>query len=71
MFICICNGFNDAQVREALRAGAGTPEDVYQALNCQPQCGVCIEAIEQLVSTHQAANDIDTNKDSPGRLTKR
>jgi len=41
MIVCICNAFNERQVRQAASAGARKPADVYRALGVRPQCGRC------------------------------
>src|SRR3546814_470602 len=41
MYVCLCNGFTDRAVREALAGGAGSVAHVYRQLGCQPQCGKC------------------------------
>ncbi|WP_343560040.1 (2Fe-2S)-binding protein [Kiloniella sp. b19] len=41
MYVCICNAFNQRDVRTAYDNGARTVGSVYKAMNCKPQCGKC------------------------------
>ncbi|HWX49729.1 MAG TPA: (2Fe-2S)-binding protein [Roseomonas sp.] len=41
MYVCLCNGLTDTQIRGAIDAGARRPKEVYAACNCAAQCGGC------------------------------
>ena len=41
MYICICNGITDGQIKTAIDNGAASVPAVYRAHDCQPQCGKC------------------------------
>jgi bacterioferritin-associated ferredoxin len=46
MYICICNGFTDRQIRVAVRQGtAHSVSDVYRCIGCKPQCGRCAPTV--------------------------
>jgi bacterioferritin-associated ferredoxin len=46
MFICICNGFTDRQIKCAVRDGtAHSVSDVYRCMGCKPQCGRCAPTV--------------------------
>jgi bacterioferritin-associated ferredoxin len=46
MFICICNGFTDRQIKGAVREGtAHSVSDVYRCMGCKPQCGRCAPTV--------------------------
>jgi len=59
MYICICNGYREREVRDAALRGARTVEDAYQALGNGPCCGCCVaeaqEFIEQTLAGCAAA----------------
>ena len=40
MYVCLCNGFTDGQVRAVARTAACSVAAVYRALGVQPRCGV-------------------------------
>ena len=41
MYICICNGITDSQIKEAVANGVGSFEDLQQQLGVANQCGEC------------------------------
>lgn len=44
MFICLCNGITDNQIRHAVRDGASSLDCLQDALGVAGQCGQCSEA---------------------------
>jgi bacterioferritin-associated ferredoxin len=49
MFICLCNGFTDGNVRKVARGGGCSVAEVYRALGCKPQCGKCVPYVRNLI----------------------
>ncbi|NBX74447.1 MAG: hypothetical protein EBQ89_09160 [Alphaproteobacteria bacterium] len=41
MYVCNCNGLREHCVRQAIAAGAETPQQIYAHHGCQAQCGQC------------------------------
>ncbi|MCQ4161899.1 (2Fe-2S)-binding protein [Roseomonas sp. GC11] len=41
MYVCLCNGLTDSQIRGAIASGASRPKEVYAACGCNAQCGCC------------------------------
>lgn len=51
MLVCLCNGLNEASLREAVRSCAsGAVSDVYAALGCEVNCGTCISFAETIIA---------------------
>ncbi|MEL6858049.1 MAG: (2Fe-2S)-binding protein [Pseudomonadota bacterium] len=50
MIICICRRINDSGVREAVDAGARSPEAVQAHHGCQFNCGKCRCTIGEMIS---------------------
>lgn len=50
MYVCICNGINDRQVKEAVAAGAKKWTDVHEHHGCKPECGGCGVEISEFIS---------------------
>lgn len=48
MYVCICNGFTDGQVRAVCEKRQGRLSDVYRALGCAPKCGKCVPLVKEL-----------------------
>ena len=54
MIVCICNRITEAEVRRAARAGAPTPEKAYACLECEIQCGCCLDYACDLIEEERA-----------------
>lgn len=50
MYVCLCNGLNDRQVRGVISSGAQTPGRVYASLGCKMQCGKCLPMVRDMVA---------------------
>ncbi|MEO0816830.1 MAG: (2Fe-2S)-binding protein [Pseudomonadota bacterium] len=53
MIICVCRRLNEEAVREAVRAGAGSPKAVQAHHGCQFNCGKCKPAMADIVASEQ------------------
>lgn len=49
MYICICNGIKDSQVRTAAQDGAGTVGQVFRAHGCKPDCAQCVGCMRDIL----------------------
>lgn len=49
MYVCLCNGFTDRQVRAVSREASGSAAEVYRRLGCRPQCGKCVPFVRDMV----------------------
>ncbi len=49
MYICLCNGFTDRQVRTIVKERASSVAQVYQALGCTPRCGKCVPLVREML----------------------
>jgi bacterioferritin-associated ferredoxin len=50
LYVCLCNALTDAQVRDAARAGASRPSEVYDACGCIVQCGTCSRTVRRVIN---------------------
>lgn len=41
MYVCLCKGITDTQIRAAIQAGASTMRDLRNTLGVASQCGKC------------------------------
>ena len=48
MYVCLCNGLTDRDLRPHTAAG-GSVAMVYQACGCRPQCGKCVPFVRQML----------------------
>jgi bacterioferritin-associated ferredoxin len=56
MYICLCNGLTDRELREHGAGEACSVAMVYRALGVQPKCGKCVPFVRQML--RQAAEPI-------------
>lgn len=57
MFICLCNGITDNQIRHAVRDGASSLDCLQNALGVAGQCGQCSEAAMAVLTESLASQD--------------
>jgi bacterioferritin-associated ferredoxin len=54
MYVCLCHGLNDRQVRAAIdEGGAGSAAQVYRHYDCRPRCGKCVGQVRDMVKAHR------------------
>lgn len=41
MYVCLCNGVTDREIKQSIRAGAGSLQDLHDQLGVSSQCGQC------------------------------
>ncbi len=49
MYVCICNGYRDAEIREVARSGVRCAKKAYHALGDGPNCGRCLAVAQDLI----------------------
>ncbi|MFA5882476.1 MAG: (2Fe-2S)-binding protein [Acidimicrobiia bacterium] len=49
MFVCLCGAVSDTKIRDAIRSGAHTADDVGEACDAGVQCGKCRTMIEAMI----------------------
>jgi len=53
MYVCLCHGFTDGDVRAALTdGGCRSVAAVYRHLADRPQCGKCVPDVRGMVQQH-------------------
>ncbi len=50
MYVCICKGITDTQIRDAVCSGASNLRSVRQQLGAMTQCGKCAAQTRDLVN---------------------
>lgn len=58
MYVCICNGVTEDDVRGCMAAGASTAKAVRAACGMKPGCGTCTKRLCAMVSQCRAAADL-------------
>lgn len=49
MYVCLCNGLTDRDVKGAVASGIDAVSDVYQSLGAAPQCAKCTVHIREII----------------------
>ena len=49
MIVCVCNRITEGELREAARAGCASPEAAYSCMDCEVQCGCCLDYAEEII----------------------
>jgi len=56
MYVCLCNGYRDAEIREVAESGLRCVREVYFTLGNGPCCGSCLDYAQDIVdSVHGGA----------------
>ena len=62
MYICLCNGVTDKQIRNAIAGGATTLQCLRDELGVASQCGGCLDHAIQLLDGRDTI-DLRVNND--------
>jgi bacterioferritin-associated ferredoxin len=54
MYICICKGITDSQIRQVVSDGATTLADVRQQLGAASKCGKCACLVDSVINEARA-----------------
>jgi bacterioferritin-associated ferredoxin len=49
MIVCVCNRITEGEVRDAARAGCASPESAYGCMDCEVQCGCCLDYAQEII----------------------
>jgi bacterioferritin-associated ferredoxin len=49
MYVCLCLGYTDRQVRAARDQSGGCVAGVYNALGSAPRCGKCVPMVREIL----------------------
>ena len=57
MYVCLCNGYRDEEIREIAESGVRCAREVYLTLGNGPCCGTCLDCAQGIVNDVHGAND--------------
>ena len=49
MYVCICNGYRDAEICKVAESGVRCARGAYLRLGCGPRCGRCLCDAQALI----------------------
>ena len=58
MYVCLCNGVTDRQIRDAAAAGCPTMSELTMRTGCGATCGSCVEMATSLLEDAQPAQPL-------------
>jgi bacterioferritin-associated ferredoxin len=50
MYVCICNGHRDRDIRAVAKTGLRCAKAVYRQLGKPPRCGRCLDLAAQVIA---------------------
>ena len=56
MYVCICNGVTDRQIREAANAGCSTVAELTMRTGAGANCGSCLDMAMDVLQAAQPAS---------------
>lgn len=48
MYVCLCHGLTDKQIRGAARTAGCSQASLYRSLGVRPQCGKCVQMVDEI-----------------------
>jgi bacterioferritin-associated ferredoxin len=59
MYVCICNGVTDRQIREAAEAGCGSVPEMTMRTGAGANCGACLGLVAELIEEVRARRALE------------
>ncbi len=53
MYVCLCNGLSDRDIRRAADQGHCNVKGAYRALEAEVNCGRCVPMAQEMISEHR------------------
>jgi len=60
MYVCLCNGYRESELRDLARQGHTNAEDAYEALGDGPCCGQCVDFAQEIMDAERSAPKLAT-----------
>ena len=58
MYVCICNGVTDHQIRQAADAGCGSVAEMTMRTGAGGNCGSCLEMVAELLEKARTIREL-------------
>ena len=59
MYVCLCNGVTDHEIREVAAAGCRTLPELTMRTGCGATCGSCLDMAQAILDEAHAAHALD------------
>jgi bacterioferritin-associated ferredoxin len=53
MYVCLCNGYRESELRALARRGISDAQEAYRALGDGPCCGCCVDFAQEILDTER------------------
>lgn len=57
MYVCICNGIREKDVKKAVNSGATTVGRVFKSQGCKAECAQCVNCIRNVIDSETCENE--------------
>ena len=57
MYVCICNGVTDRDIRQAAEAGVRSIAELTMRTGCGATCGTCLDTAAELLAAARPRDD--------------
>jgi bacterioferritin-associated ferredoxin len=61
MYVCLCNGYRDSEIRDVAQSGVRCARAAYQSLGNGPRCGRCLPFAQDLIDGIHGASGGETS----------
>jgi len=61
MFVCLCNGHRDSEIRQAARNGMTCARQIYRTLGKPVRCGRCLDFAASVIAETRATPGTPTD----------
>lgn len=58
MYVCICNGVTEHDIREAAEAGCGSVPELTMRTGAGANCGSCLELAAEILDAHGPVREL-------------
>ena len=53
MYVCLCHGYTDSQIRRLVEEGVTSAAEAYERLGETPECGKCLDEAQAVIDQDQ------------------
>lgn len=61
MYVCLCKGVTDAQIKQAMESGADSFREIRETLGVATVCGSCACATRELINAQARSAEFDSS----------
>lgn len=65
MYVCLCTGVTDSQIKEAASNGCASMRELCRTTGVGTQCGKCVRSAREIIRENSKTNCIDIGLAEP------